>query len=293
MACKASKACGSVINIQIHRPIHQSISAQNICARACAEQELPAGATPGSGASTCSPCVSPACTVATRSRPTPAMMSYESAQDDGSKAQKRQPSHTSASNEVETLIIVVHLVHLGRARRSWWKVSLALARGKRDMSSESERRSANPNRERREMQPHRTPQRKRGSGIRRERRVRQRSGRVIVHSPAGIVQMPARACTICPGSPAEGHKTRGDQGHLVRRERLASQSVVIRPILLEDSPCGGGPAPAQADPPAPPALPEASPEVAWAAVISSRFDQPPLRWRPASRCQPRVSPAPP
>ena len=114
-----------------------------------------------------------------------------------------------------------------------------------------------------------------------------------VHSPAGIVQMPARACTICPGSPAEGHKTRGDQGHLVRRERLASQSVVIRPILLEDSPCGGGPAPAQADPPAPPALPEASPEVAWAAVISSRFDQPPLRWRPASRCQPRVSPAPP
>ena len=36
---------------------------------------------------------------------------------------------------------------------------------------------------------------------------------------------------------------RGNQGHLMLKERIAPQSEVIRAILLEDSPCCGGPAP--------------------------------------------------
>ena len=39
---------------------------------------------------------------------------------------------------------------------------------------------------------------------------------------------------------AEGHAIRGDEGHLVRRERIESKSVVVKAIVVEDSPCGGG-----------------------------------------------------
>ena len=36
------------------------------------------------------------------------------------------------------------------------------------------------------------------------------------------------------------HTTRGDQGHLMPRERVAPHSEVIRAVVLEDSPCCGG-----------------------------------------------------
>ena len=40
---------------------------------------------------------------------------------------------------------------------------------------------------------------------------------------------------------AGGHTTRGDQGHLMLGERIAPYSEVIRAMVLEDSPCCGGP----------------------------------------------------
>ena len=47
----------------------------------------------------------------------------------------------------------------------------------------------------------------------------------------------------------EGHTARGDQGHLMPRERAAPQSEVIRVMFLEDSPCCGAPAPSRKMPP--------------------------------------------
>ena len=46
--------------------------------------------------------------------------------------------------------------------------------------------------------------------------------------------------SISERSSPGGRTTRGDWGHLVRRERIALQSEVIMAILLKDSPCGGG-----------------------------------------------------
>ena len=40
------------------------------------------------------------------------------------------------------------------------------------------------------------------------------------------------------------HAIRGDLGHWMLRKRIATQSEVIWAIVLEDSPCCGGPAPA-------------------------------------------------
>ena len=51
-----------------------------------------------------------------------------------------------------------------------------------------------------------------------------------------ILLLPARSAT-------EGHTIRGDQGSLMLRKRVAPHSEVIRVIVLEDSPCCGGPAP--------------------------------------------------
>ena len=45
----------------------------------------------------------------------------------------------------------------------------------------------------------------------------------------------SRARRSLPG----GRTTRGDQGHLMLRERVVPQSEVIRAIVLEDSPCCG------------------------------------------------------
>ena len=54
--------------------------------------------------------------------------------------------------------------------------------------------------------------------------------------------------------PAPGGRTiRGDQGHLILGQRIASQSEVIRAIVSGDRPCCGVPAPPPARPPAGPA----------------------------------------
>ena len=42
--------------------------------------------------------------------------------------------------------------------------------------------------------------------------------------------------------PPEGHRTRGESGHLIPRKRVAPHSEVIRAIVLEGSPCSEGPA---------------------------------------------------
>ena len=70
----------------------------------------------------------------------------------------------------------------------------------------------------------------------------------------------------------EGHKIRGDLGHL---ERIASQSELIGAIVLEDSPCCGGPHRALAE-----------------DLARARPGSPPPPQRPTSRRHRRAPPPP-
>ena len=42
-----------------------------------------------------------------------------------------------------------------------------------------------------------------------------------------------------PGARLKGTQTRGDRGHLMRREHITASFEVLRAIFLEDSPCCG------------------------------------------------------
>ena len=61
----------------------------------------------------------------------------------------------------------------------------------------------------------------------------------VIFMPRPVVALVADPST----QTSEGRTIRGDQGHLVRGEHIASQSEVIWAIVSGHSPCCGAPAP--------------------------------------------------